>query len=213
MWRTKHNLIGLFIFLTGNLGFGHPVAYKGAVSLMAFNQPDMQDWQVLYTVARNLSLGVDYIHDTMSGTERFYLVPRISWLMKRWNGEDYQANIYVVGGAGGVRKDSAIELVGEGSVEADYETRKVYVSGKATVIGAKNTDTLAVYQFRTGFAPYAGEYEGLNAWLIGQVQYFPFSNEESVRVGPVLRLFYQNVLWEVGVSARGTWNFNFMVHF
>jgi hypothetical protein len=213
MWLTKQHFIALFIFLTGTLSFGHPVAFKGAISVMGFNQPDMQDWQLLYSFERNFSLGVDYVHDKMSGADRYYLIPRLSWLVKRWNGEDYQANIYVVGGAGIARINATSELAGEGSVETDYETRKVYLSAKATVMGAKNTDTLAVYQFRAGLAPYAGEYESLNAWLIAQVQYFPFSNDESLRVGPVLRLFYQNVLWEMGVTAKGTWNFNFMVHF
>ena len=116
------------------------------------------------------------------------------------------------GGVGAATKTSFTDLAAEGAIEADYETRQIYVSGKANAVVAKNFDTLAVYQLRAGFAPYVGDFEALHSWLIGQIQYLPFSREEPFRVGPVLRLFYRNVLWELGVTTRSTWNFNFMIH-
>jgi hypothetical protein len=113
----------------------------------------------------------------------------------------------VYGGVGG-----GSQLAAEGAVEADWETRKLYSSLKATVVGVRGSDTLAMYQLRAGFAPYIGGFEDLHSWLIAQAQYFPFADQEKLRVGPVVRLFYRNVLTEIGVSARGTWNLNFMVH-
>lgn len=191
----------------------HPVAYKGAWAFMAFAQPDMMDWQLLYSFERQYSLGVDFFRDTMEGPERYFLIPRFSWLVKRWNGDSSQANIYVYGGVGAAKKGNAYELAGEGSVEADYETREVYFSGKATVVAANNFNTLAIYQARAGFAPYLVDFDGLHSWLILQAQYLPFSPQDQVRVGPVLRLFYKSVLWEMGLTTQGLWNFNFMVHF
>ena len=211
MWRKVHKLMVLALIGTAP-AFAHPVAYKGAWSFMAFNQKDMLDWQVLYSFERNLSLGVDFIHDTMEGEERYFLIPRISWLVHRWNEKDSQANIYVYGGAGVGKKDLDYRMAGEGAIEADWETRKYYISGKATVVAAKDFKTLDVYQLRAGFAPYVGEFDHLHSWLIAQVQYIPSSTEESVRVGPVMRFFYRSALWEVGVSARGNWTLNFMVH-
>jgi hypothetical protein len=193
-------------------GFSHPVAFKGAWSFMAFNQPDMLDWQLVYSFERKFSLGVDFFRDTMEGPDRYFLIPRLAWLVNRWNGDGYQANIYVYGGVGIANKQSQTDFAAEGSIETDYETRKFYISGKATVVASKISDTLAIYQFRTGFAPYEGDFEALHSWLIAQVQYLPFAKEEQLRVGPVLRLFYRNVLWELGVTTRATWNFNFMAH-
>ncbi|MBY0371951.1 hypothetical protein K2X33_14795 [bacterium] len=179
---------------------------------MAFNQTDMYDWQVLYTFEPKLSVGADFIRDTMEPQERYFLIPRLSWLVKRWNETESQANIYVYGGLGAARKGDLTELAVEGAVEADYETRAVYFSGKAQIVAARNFNTLAIYQARAGFAPYLGESGELHSWLVGQVQYFPFAPDQSLRVGPVLRMFYRNVLWEFGVSTHGSWNFNFMAH-
>lgn len=179
---------------------------------MAFNQGDMQDWQVVYSFERKFSLGVDFIHDRMEGPDRYFLFPRLAWLVQRWNGSGYQANIYTFGGVGAATKDGRQGIAGEVGVEADYETREVYFSGKATVIGSSGFDTLAIYQARAGFAPYVGNSGDLHTWLIAQAQYFPFAREDSVRVGPVIRFFYRNVLWEAGVTTKGSGNFNFMVH-
>lgn len=212
MWRKILNLVCLTGLIVPQ-AFSHPVAFKGAWSFMAFSQKDMLDWQLLYSFERNLSLGVDFIHDTMEGPERYFLIPRISWLVLRWNEKESQANIYVYAGAGVGKRELDYRTAGEGAIEADWESQKYYVSGKATVVAAKDFETLDVYQFRAGFAPYVGNFDELHSWLIGQVQYIPSSLEESVRVGPVMRFFYRNALWEVGVSARGSWNLNFMVHF
>lgn len=211
MWK-KIQILSFTLLAWNTSTIAHPVTYKGAWAFMAFNQPDMQDWQIVHTFARNFSLGVDYIHDTMEGPDRYYLVPRFSWLVNRWFGAGYQANLYVYGGAGIAQKGAESELAGQASVEADYETRRVYFSGKALVVGAKRFETLAMYQLRAGLAPYEGGFDDIQSWLIAQAQYFPFSKDEPVRVGPVLRVFYRSVLGELGVSAKGTWSFNFMVH-
>lgn len=211
MLRKAH-FFALMFTLWAPFSFGHPVSFKGGYSFMAFNQSDMYDWQLLYTFEPKLAVGVDFIRDTMEPQERYFLIPRLSWLVQRWNEFDSQANIYVYGGLGLARKGDRSETAAEGAIEADYETRKVYFSGKATAVAARNFDTLAVYQARAGFAPYVGEANDLHAWLIGQLQYLPFAPEQSVRFGPVLRMFYKNVLWELGVTTKGSWNFNFMVH-
>lgn len=210
--RWKNYIFVLISLISGVLS-AHPVAYKGAWSFMAFNQKDMLDWQVLYSFERNLSLGVEFIHDTMEGPDRYFLMPRLSWLVHRWNEKDSQANIYVYGGAGIGKKELEYRAAGEGSIEADWETRKYYTSGKATVVGAKDFETLTVYQLRAGFAPYVGEFNDLHSWLIAQFQYIPSSKDEPLRFGPVMRFFYRSALWEVGVSTKGNWNLNFMVHF
>lgn len=208
----KSKVYALWLLTYGALAFGHPVTFKGGWAFMAFNQPDMYDWQLLYTFKPKLSLGVDFIGDSMEPRERYFLIPRLSWLVKRWNEADSQANIYVSGGVGLANKGSLNHPAVEGAIEADYETRSIYFSGKAQIVAAQGFNTLALYQLRAGFAPYLGESGELHSWLIGQVQYLPFAPDQTLRVGPVLRMFYKNVLWELGVSTKRTWNINLMVH-
>jgi hypothetical protein len=189
----------------------HPVAFKGAIGLMAYQQADMLEWQALYSVTNRYSLGVDYIWDTMEGPARRLLLARVNWLAHRWNGSDHQANIYVSAGGGAAFLTGATQGAGLGGLEADYETRRVYFSGKTQGIFTRGSGYW-FHQLRAGFAPYLGDYEGLNTWLIVQLQSFPQASADKLRVGPVLRQFYKNVLWELGVSSQGAWSFNFMVH-
>ncbi len=202
-------LLGLFT----SVAFAHPVAFQGALGVMAYHAPDMVDWQVAYTVHPKFALGIDYYRDAMEADTKTYYIPRVNFLAHRWNGHDFQANIYLYGGYGVAHakgSDRGALLVGG---EADYETRKVYFSGRATSLFARDLNNSTLYQLRAGIAPYVGDFEGLNSWLILQAQYFPNALQEKLRVGPLLRFFYRNVLWEAGVSSQGTWLFNFMVHF
>jgi len=210
---AKNTIFSLIItlFLAPSLG-AHPVSFKGGYSFMAFHQADMTDWQLLYTFHPRSAIGVDYIKDSMEPESRYFLIPRLSWLVKRWNSLESQGNLYVYGGVGVARQGALTQAAALGAVEADYETQEVYVSGKATQLRAEHLNALEIYQLRAGFAPYVGESGDLHAWLIGQAQYLPNATMESLRVGPVLRLFHRNVLWELGLTTQGSWNFNFMVH-
>lgn len=209
----KQFAILLLAFLALPAAQAHPVAFQGALGLMSYNQPDMTDWQIAYSLTSKLAVGFDYYRDSMEPTTKSYYIPRLNWLVHRWNGKDHQANLYLFGGYGLVNSGGVNRGAAFGGVEADYETRSIYVSGKATTRIAKDLNDSTMYQARAGIAPYEGDYEGLNTWLILQGQYFPNSAVDKLRVGPVLRFFYRNVLWETGVTSQGMWNFNFMVHF
>lgn len=206
-------LLVIAMWLGAGWAIAHPVSFKGGVGLMFYNQPDSIDWQAVYSVTSNLAVGVDYARDTMMGQERQFVIPRINWLIHRWNGKDYQANLYVYGGYGVANVPGLTHGTIFAGGEADYETRQVYFSGKGYTLQTSSIPDSTVYQLRAGFAPYVGDFEGLNTWVIGQAQYYPGAAAEEVRVGPVLRFFYRNVLWELGTSLRGTWSFNFMLHF
>lgn len=190
----------------------HPVAFKGAWGIMAYHQPDAINWQLAYSATSRLAFGADYLRDAMSGPERHFGYGRLNLLLKRWNGDDYQANVYAYGGAGAAIEPGATRLAALAGGEADYETRKIYFSAKAMALFVRDGDDMVAYAARAGIAPYVGEAGDLHTWLIAQALYYPSATSEPVRVGPVLRFFYHNVLWELGVSVRGTWSFNFMVH-
>lgn len=201
----------LILLMTAQAG-AHPVAYQGALAVMGFNQPDLQNWQIAYSVTSRLAFGIDYLRESMLGTGRDFGYGRVNLLLKRWNGDFYQANIYLYGGAGASQSTGAAKLAGFVGGEADYETRKIYLSAKAMGLLVPDEKDMTMVTARIGVAPYVGEAGTLHAWLVAQAQYTPGAMQESLRIGPVLRFFYQNVLWELGVSARGSWLFNFMVH-
>ena len=84
--------------LLASQAIAHPVAFEGALSLMSYNQADMSDWQIAYSVTPKFALGIDYYRDSMAGVTKNYFIPRVNWLVQRWNGKDHQANIYLSAG-------------------------------------------------------------------------------------------------------------------
>lgn len=141
---------------------------------------------------------------------KMYL-PQFNYLAKRWNGLTSQANVYFVGGWGGYEFEERKKTTALAGMEADYETRKVYFSGKFTGIMPRGDGNTAVAIGRVGVAAYPAEFDELSSWLILDVQHNT-RLKHSVTVTPVLRLFYKNVLSEIGSSFNGDWMLNFMIH-
>jgi hypothetical protein len=187
----------------------HPVAFQGAWGLMFYNQSEMLDWEANYSLTPRFAISANYFRDLPQNRSIGLL--RTNFLLNRWNGEDYQANIYFSAGYGAGFDNQKINQVFFGSLEADYETRKVYFSTKNNILYDDGLSPMSFIQLRAGFAPYVVDTNSLHSWVILQTQYFPSNNNWNV--GPVLRLFYRNILWELGVNQRGGALFNFMTHF
>ncbi|MBI1861155.1 MAG: hypothetical protein HYR96_09585 [Deltaproteobacteria bacterium] len=194
-------------------GFAGPIGFEDSWAVMGYTQPDMVDFQASYSFTHKVGLGVDYGHDTMEGPERQWVIGRFNYLVSRWNGPDHQANIYLSAGGGAGFKNEVYQPAVFGAVEADYETRSIYFSGKASATAARDFQSLVFYQLRAGVAPYLADFEGFHSWIVIQTQYFPNAVGYPVRVGPLMRFYYRNVLWEIGATTKSTWNFNFMIHF
>lgn len=193
-----------------------PISYEGGWMLSTENQPDSINWQLSYSLKPWFSFGADYAYDKMDGPgvdPKNYGLLRGNFLLKRWNEMESQGNIYLYGGVGGIKAGDVTGSAWLGGIEADWETRKIYTSAKAQYFDSDKFDPSTMYQARFGVAPYLTKFENLHTWVILQVQYFPEAFEEKLKVSPVMRFYIDNVLWELGVSARGTWSFNTMVHF
>jgi hypothetical protein len=201
--------------LTGLLAgplLAHPVSYKGALSLMSWNQADETETMLTYTLQRNIAVASVYHRMILEdGSEVKYYGPQLNYLLRRWNGDDHQANIYVFGGAGAHERNSRNRSAGLAGVEADYETTKVYFSSKFMSIYPELGDNHYSARYRAGVSAFPFEFDTLAAWAIIDVQHNP-QMKHAVTFTPVLRLFYRNVLLEAGSSFNGDLMLNFMVH-
>lgn len=190
----------------------HPVSYKGATSLMTWNQPFLTDTMLTYSFRRNAAVAGEYMRMDMEDRSQMkYYGPQLNWLVRRWNGTDHQANIYVSGGGGGFELDNRKRSAGFGSVEADYETRKVYFSAKSSAIAPSIGSNITHSIARAGVSTHEADFDDVSNWLILEVQHNT-QLEHTVTVTPILRTFYKNILTEVGASFEGDWMLNFMVH-
>lgn len=151
--------------------------------------------------------------ETKDGERTFYM-PQLNFLLKRWNELDSQANVYLSIGHGGEKVKTSLKDTSIVAIEADWESRKYYVSFKEEALLSYKKSGQSIYttKVRAGFAPYLAEFNEINSWFILQAEK---TNKavDNYTLTPFIRLFYHNVLTEFGVSSKGNAQFNFMVHF
>lgn len=212
--RKLYLLIGL-ILIALTSATAHPVPFKGAVSVMTWNQPYFNETMAIYSFHRKFAFGGQYMRMDMSDGEMKTIIPQLNFLAKRWNELDSQANVYFVSGFGSYAFDNGItervKTTAIGGVEADWESRKYYVSAKLTGLWPDIDENTYIQTYRAGVAAYPSEFDEISSWLILDLQHVNRRDREFTAT-PVIRLFYRNVLTEVGASFNGDWMFNFMVH-
>ncbi|MGE5085758.1 MAG: hypothetical protein ACM3MG_05610 [Bacillota bacterium] len=205
----------LFIFISVAIltatGYAHPVSYQGATSLMSYNKENQNEILLTYSFKSYMAGGFYYFKD---GQTEFTL-PRLNYLAKRWNNEDSQGNIYLSGGYGYERSFAETTGAGFGAVDVDWESRKYYTAaGYQRLLRDHSKDNsrpdFEVIKARSGVAPYLADFNEINAWFILQAEKM---NDKPVELTQFIRLFYKNVLIELGAGFDGGWAFNYMVHF
>jgi len=189
----------------------HPVPFKDALSVMTWNQPFFNETMLAYSFHRKAAIAAQYMRMDMADGEMKVVTPQLNFLAKRWNELDSQANVYFIGGGGTYEFDRVTRTTALGGVEADWESRKYYVSSKLTGLWPNGDDNTYVQTYRAGIAAYPSEFDEISAWLILDVQHIN-RRERELTVTPVMRLFYRNVLTEIGASFTGDFMLNFMIH-
>ncbi|MDB5036923.1 MAG: hypothetical protein JWQ35_451 [Bacteriovoracaceae bacterium] len=198
-------------FLTAGLK-AHPVSYKGAVSVMSMNQANMSDQWIHYSLTPRFSVGVRSIRLTEGSQDSWSHLSQFGLLVKRWNYDNFQANIYTFGGIGAHTYQDRNGFAALGGAKADIESRKYLFSQTYEALLQSKAKDFHRYTTRAGIAPYIADYDQLHTWLMVEYQFKP-GYQRQHDVLPLLRFFYKNVLWEVGSSIKGEWLANFMVHF
>jgi hypothetical protein len=202
----------ILTLLTAFNAIAHPVSYKDALGIMSYNSSQMNEILMTYSFSPKVALGTTYIREKKS---EFY-VPRINFLVSRWNNEDSQGNVYLSAGSGIEKYSSANYNVRLAELVADWESRKYYVYLEHLHMLRDNKDNPLWLQrndnhtkFRLGFAPFLADYNDLNVWFIGQLTKH---NDESTEATQFFRFYMKNTLWEIGADFNGGFAFNFMIH-
>lgn len=201
----KRILALLAIFANSILA--HPTSYSGSLSLMSMNTGHKRMNTIHYSPTYWSSIGVTAISNDTA--DIYY--PRVGLLAKRWNGDNYQANIYLTGGYGKLNyKDlKRNEDVYNASIQGDWENRKYFIMGKYNRLeGDQYLDDM--YTLKVGYAPYLAEYNELNIWFMLQQMNHPRDANKHMTI-PMVRMFYKNVLWELGASTDGSFLINFAI--
>jgi hypothetical protein len=176
--------------------------------------------EVAYTLTPQTSIGLISHWDRAHDWQAQALTASI--LLFRDNQEKSQANVFAQGGLGVAHADLASFGAEDGlfafaTLEADWETRRLYVQGK---VSARFVDEAvrnghpagASWRARAGIAPILVPAGDLQPWLIAQLDHAPDA-KDPVTPRAVLRLFSGPMLIEAGVSDKGAANAVFWFYF
>ncbi len=182
---------------------GRPVSYQGGWTII--EQTDRQSTALWahYTVNPKLSLGYRVEWDRPADV--IFNGVQATTLVKRWFGEDFQANLYGFAGLGvatGIDDNPAgVNPAAFVGVLADWETRRWFVSYRARGFEAGDVDGSFFQAGRLGFAPYIGDAGDLHSWIMVEVDHRP-DNAVPFDVTPLLRFFKGSALLELGWSVK-----------
>jgi len=206
-------ILSSILLIYGQQALAHPVSYAKSKGLMGYHSPMISHNQINYSFKYWFAAGVHHIrrpniknrHATFAST---------NFLLKRWNGSGLQANLYSVFGAGVSELGPTSEPSGLGLIQFDIEDRRLYFLAKHSAVVNEERSDMQQTVVRFGFAPYVVGYEGIHSWLILEWQNTDFTDGKDISdMTPFLRVFYKNLLFEVGQSFDGLTKFNYITHF
>ncbi len=211
-----------------------PVGFAESTMVMGEVSKDFSEVAAIYSFTRSdaLALGWEETKFKPLGQRRQSLrLTELHYnrLLKRWNGEASQANLYVLLGVGQASGNAMAARTGSASsqtvflpgVQLDFETRRVYLAAKAhgamglsKPSGGKKLN-INRRSVSAGFSFYATEYDEWQPWLVAELK------RSSLGSGPegtlYLRGIHKTLFIEAGVgflkANRGDVGVNFRYTF
>lgn len=192
-----------------------PMGFKGSQMAMGDFGPNWREAWVnhAYTARDAVGAGGVYMRSDDGDTTRTIAELTYTRLVARWNLPHAQANVWFVGGLGGIRGNDfgGTRTLWAPGVQLDYETTRVYVAAFGRLYRAQgiNHDYAAV---RAGFSFYEAEYEETQPWFIVEARRMRGLSEQ-IEVTPMLRLINKGYFIEAGLNTEKQARFNFMYIF
>ncbi len=186
--------------------FAKPIAFADGTTVMAeYGAGTMTEAQVFYAPKYFWSLGLGHTElEGLFDQRREITYARVNYLLKRWNLESAQANVFTWGGVGGayVSETNGHEFTWNAGGQLDYETRRVYGSLKTDFFSAAafshRIDTMQL-----GVAPYEHDIDSLATWFVVQGRRYTGQIHDGTEWAFLLRLFRKGAWVEAGATTDG----------
>jgi hypothetical protein len=216
------NLFNCFVagalVLAGAMPAGaKPIAFADGTTVMAeYGAGTMNEAQVFYAPRHFWSFGAGFLQldSDLHDRRRDITYARVNYLVKRWNMESAQANVFAWGGAGSAwtseTRDS--RFAWNAGAQVDYETRRVYGALK-TDLHRSSAFTHRIDTLQLGVAPYEHDYDTLATWFVAQGRYYTGGIYDGVEWALLLRLFKRGAWIEAGATLDGKLQAMAMVNF
>jgi hypothetical protein len=205
----------LAIALASSGAIARPVSYTGGYTLMQSHMNDMTSLNVHYTTDKDNSIG--YLTEYREDAD--WLFNGFSWnhIITRKNYPGSQFNFYAKSGLG-VAYSNKDDFANKSEPEAftglalDWEDRRYFTMYENRLTYAGDIDKSYEQSVMLGIAPYIGDYGDLHTWLMVHVEHKPKDQDQFI-VTPMVRLFKDTNLLELGVSENGELALNFIHRF
>ncbi|MEO7493868.1 MAG: hypothetical protein ABIT83_21215 [Massilia sp.] len=190
-----------------------PMGFEGSTMVMTDLGPDWSEVQSNVALTPRDALGVELTRMRAGEGSARRTLAELTYtrLLKRWNMPHAQANLWFFGGAGGVRTDGHTRLMLTPGVQADYETRRLYLSMTGRLYRARGINH-DYGMARAGFSFYETAYDQTQPWLVVEVRRMRGLSERT-ELTPLLRLINKNYFVEAGVSNMRQARLNLMTIF
>jgi hypothetical protein len=203
------------LLCTSALVHAGPMGFKGSTMAMGDLGPNWREGWANYALTPRDALGAGALWMRSDDTLRTRTFSEATYtrLVKRWNGEHSQANVWFVVGAGPVTGNDfagSRAMLAPG-LSVDFETTRVYLAGSARLYRAQgiNHDFASL---RAGFSLYEVDYDEVQPWLVLEARRMRgLSN--TTEITPMLRLIHNRYFVDIGVSQAKQARLNFMYIF
>ncbi|WP_295639004.1 hypothetical protein [uncultured Methylibium sp.] len=209
-------LVALAMLLAGcGVAGAAPMGFQGSQMAMGDFGPNWREAWVnhAYTARDAVGAGGLFMRSDDKRTTRDVAELTYTRLVARWNLPHAQANVWFVGGVGGIRGNdfAGTRTLWAPGFQLDYETTRVYVAAFGRLYRADGIkhDYGAV---RAGFSFHEVEYEETQPWFIVEARRMRGLSEQ-IEITPMLRLINKGYFIEAGVNTDKQARFNFMYIF
>jgi len=200
-----------------SLAQAKPIAFSHGTTVMAeYGAGTMEEAQVFYAPKYFYSLGGGFLalESDIDHRRREITYARANYLVKRWNLEAAQANVFTWGGAGQayVSETNDHAFAWNVGAQVDYETRRVYASLK-TDLHRSDAFSHRIDTLQLGIAPYEHDFDTLATWFVVQARDYTGDIHDGTEWAFLLRLFKRGAWVEAGITDDGKLQAMAMVNF
>ena len=200
-----------------------PLAHKGSLVVSGEVEPSWSSFTVTPAITRSTGVGPAFHWmepetdnsvngGSDSGGQEQWSLLMVTQRLHRWNGAQYQANLWAGVGAGlltivpgdGNSRDN--RAAGSPWAQADVETRRFYIGASTRLFQAADIGRL-ITSARAGLALTSADYNRWQPWLMLEARTME-GLQQGVEITPLLRVLHRRVLAEAGVSTSGSVRLN-----
>lgn len=194
--------------------FAHPTSFEGSRGVMGNHAPQFSQSQINYSHTYWFATGFHHLQSNRNQEIRNAQFVSGNFLLKRWNGDAFQANLYSVLGLGNSQLSGQQRTSGMFALQFDIEDRDYYFFVRSQSVDNGKEREHSMNRVRFGFSPYVENYQGIHSWLILDWEEMQWGRQQKLtELTPFLRIFYRNLLFEIGQSFQGATKFNYITHF